>query len=248
MIVINAYSVHSKSANQLADAMKVPLLGKFLSLTKYDPGVTVINWGSGKADLGTCTILNKPEAVRLAVNKLKSFKVFREAGVRTPDWTTDVNIASGWLPAGKVVARARLEGRDGDGLSIHSAGPLPPAKLYTKFIPGCTEYRVSVVGDKHVGVQKKVVVPGKPEYNHEVKTTAGGYGLHWINGWEHVPGAVTVEAIKAVKALGLDFGGVDVIYRQDEGARVLEVNTAPELTPTLLQRYSKYLMEAVYGT
>lgn len=247
MIVIHPYNVHSKSANQLADAMKVPLLGKFLSLTKYDPGVVVINWGSGKADLGTCTVLNKPEAVRLAVNKLKSFMKFREAGVRTPDWTTDVNVASGWLPAGKVVARARLEGRDGDGLSIHSAGPLPPAKLYTKFIQGCTEYRVSVVGDKVVGSQVKVPIPGKTP-NHEVKTTAGNYGLHWMNPWDHLPLSAKQEAVKAVKALGLDFGGVDVIYREDEGARVLEVNTAPELTPTLLQKYSKYLMEAVYGT
>jgi len=244
MLVINSYSVHSKSANQLADKMKVPLLGKFLSLTKYDPGVTVINWGSGKSDLGTCTVLNKPEAVRLAVNKLKSFTKFREAGVRTPDWTTDVNVASGWLPAGKVVARARLEGRDGDGLTIHSAGPLPPAKLYTKFLPGCTEYRISVVGNKVIACQKKVPVPGKPEYNHEVKTTGGGYGLHWETWW---PASVNEEAIKAVKALGLDFGGVDVIYLEDEGARVLEVNTAPELTPMLVDRYSKHLMEAAYG-
>lgn len=246
MLVINAYSIHSKSANQLADTMKVPLLGKFLSLTKYDPGVTVINWGSAKADLGTCTILNKPEAVKLAVNKLKSFMKFREAGVSTPDWTTDAYVASGWLPVGKVVARARLEGRDGDGLTVHSTGPLPPAKLYTKFIDGCTEYRISVVKDKVVGVQKKVQIPGKPEYNHEVKTTAGGYGLHWEDTYA-TPVVIRTVAVKAVEALGLDFGGVDVIYRQDEGARVLEVNTAPELTPTLVQRYSRYLMEAVYG-
>ena len=52
---------------------------------------------------------------------------------------------------------------------------------------------------------------------------------------------VLVEAIKAVSALGLDFGGVDVMFK-DNVAYVLEVNTAPTLntSPYVAKKYGMY--------
>jgi len=52
---------------------------------------------------------------------------------------------------------------------------------------------------------------------------------------------VLLEAIKAVKAVGLDMGGVDVMLK-DGVAYVLEVNTAPTLntSPYVAKRWCMY--------
>ncbi|MNY81884.1 hypothetical protein D3C86_2236870 [compost metagenome] len=48
----------------------------------------------------------------------------------------------------------------------------------------------------------------------------------------------------AVNALGLDFGAADVIWNDHrKQAFVLEVNTAPGLTGTTLEKYAKALKE-----
>jgi D-alanine-D-alanine ligase-like ATP-grasp enzyme len=54
---------------------------------------------------------------------------------------------------------------------------------------------------------------------------------------------VKQQAIAAVKALGLDFGAVDVIVnKKGTKAYVLEVNTAPGIeSPTVLAAYVAYI-------
>ena len=48
----------------------------------------------------------------------------------------------------------------------------------------------------------------------------------------------------AIKALGLDFGAVDIIYNEAEDQHyVLEVNTAPGLEGTTLQKYTEAILE-----
>ena len=51
---------------------------------------------------------------------------------------------------------------------------------------------------------------------------------------------VESEAIKAVKALNLDFGGVDVIWNRRQGVFVLEVNTACGLEGDTLTCYKEH--------
>ena len=46
------------------------------------------------------------------------------------------------------------------------------------------------------------------------------------------------QAVAAVVALGLDFGAVDVVYNvKEQKAYVLEVNSAPGLSGTTLDKY-----------
>ncbi len=55
---------------------------------------------------------------------------------------------------------------------------------------------------------------------------------------ESVPEQVIQESLKAVPALGLDFGAVDVIWNQNhDKAYVLEVNASPGMTGTTLELY-----------
>jgi glutathione synthase/RimK-type ligase-like ATP-grasp enzyme len=52
------------------------------------------------------------------------------------------------------------------------------------------------------------------------------------------PNTVEEQAIKAVQALGLDFGSVDVIWNERHSLPyVLEVNTAPGLVGTTVTNF-----------
>lgn len=241
MHLIHAYNKFSKSARALADKMKLPLDGEIIELVKGSEGTKVINWGHGDfliPGIEKLSILNKPEAIRIAVNKLHSFKKLAEANVSIPRWSIDRIYAQAWLQLGHtIIARTRLDGRDGEGIIVVKPGDdVPVAKLYTVFIPNCTEYRVNVFKDRTVGVQKKVPVPGK-EHNHMIKTTGGGYGFHLLSA-DDVPNGIRPVARAAVAALGLDFGGVDLIKDAQGNVYVLEVNTAPELTPSMVDGYA----------
>ena len=75
----------------------------------------------------------------------------------------------------------------------------------------------------------------------------GGTGIrNHANGWVYAraeiapPEELLSSAAKAVKLLGLDFGAVDIGHRViDNKFFVFEVNTAPGLEGTTLDKYSK---------
>ena len=60
--------------------------------------------------------------------------------------------------------------------------------------------------------------------------------------WDDYPIAVVLEALKACKALGCDFLGVDVIVDRAGKAWVLEGNSSPTLNTSgySSERYAKY--------
>lgn len=246
------YKTASKSAKKLAHELGAILLGDILVLNKGDPSIRVINWGKGNIASNDpvlkCSIINKPNAIKLAINKYATLVKLMNAGVPVPEFTLDKNVAKDWSFAGKIVARKCLEGKDGEGVTIVNQGCIvPDAKMYAKFIPAKAEYRISVCrklnGDYTAfAVQKKV--PITENYTPDVKTTAGGFGLKLLEE-QDIPKGIRPVARDAVKALDLDFGGVDLILGTNGKPYVLEVNTAPELTDTLVKRYAKHLKELV---
>lgn len=266
MFLIRAYKSYSKSANQLAEAMGAILLNKKMKLFKAEKGDVVINWGSSsdfeevKTGYDDLKIINNPYCVKVAVDKLSTFQTLVSKGLSDfiPKWTKSHTEAMSMSKDGAVCVRQTLKGHDGDGLIIHKgpASSLPEGKLYTAFVPAKAEYRVSVcrlptdnpeVIDNYsaFAVQKKVRMEGKDSYNDDVKTTGGGYGLKLLSEGD-IPSGIRPAAKRIVAALGLDFGGVDIIVPKNGGNPiVLEVNSAPELTPHLVSKYSKYLKDLV---
>lgn len=247
MNLINAYNPHSKSANLLADALKIPVNNKYIQLLKARQGDIIINWGGGGffvEGMKDARVINKPEAVCNAVNKLLAFTLLKKENVSIPEYTSDRAVAKLWQQSGStVVARARLEGKDGAGITLVKPGDeMPHAKMYTKFIPNTLEFRVNIAFDKTMGVQQKVPIPGKV-HNHDIRTTGGGYGLKLLEE-SQIPFGLRPLAKQAIKTLGLDFGGVDMLLSTTTGkAYVLEVNTAPELTPSMVHAYAKEFKE-----
>lgn len=241
------YKTASKSANDLAEALDWPVIGKDVNLVRVKPSYTIVNWGKGVIDpmYSGCRVINKPEAICRAVNKLSCFTQLKARNVPTVEWTTSRTEAAAWLASRtKVCARTEVEGRDGSGLTLvgptdgWTAPVLPIAPLYTKFVNARAEYRINVCNDRTVGVQLKV--PTRDNANPDIKTGGNGYGFRLLAESE-IPHGIRPVARDAIRALGLDFGGVDLINTTDGRVLVLEVNTAPELTPAMVTAYANSL-------
>lgn len=242
MIRIYPYNQFSESAKLLAEALDCWIIKREGS--KYRPkfGDKIINWGCTRLPiniLGTADVFNEPFAVENATNKLSALSIMKETGVSVPDFTTTKELAEGWINEGiQVCARATLTGKEGEGLTIHSTLPIPTVPLYTKYVKKKNEYRIHVFGNRVIDMQEKKKRAGVEERDTRIRNTANGY-VFCRQGIQ-VPQCCQDEAVKAVQALGLDFGGVDVVYNKyHDKAYVLEINTAPGFEGTTVEKYKE---------
>lgn len=214
----------------------------------------IINYGNRRypqSFFGNANVLNTLESLNRAANKLTALGVMQQAGIETVEYTTDLAVAMGWHENSIVYARSTLTGHSGEGITVHipqdNSVIQANQPLYTKGIQGARrEWRVHVFKGVITYVQKKIRRNGyreDPNYREDVRNHHTG----WVysNQFSDTPNdAVLWNAVKAVEALGLDFGAVDVISR-GTSAWVLEVNTAPGLTGTTLETYQHNIVEYV---
>jgi hypothetical protein len=245
------YKIVSESATALSDLLDIY---RVKPEGTYVPkiGHKVINWGNGRvpewittANQRGVTLLNKPAAVNIASNKLTALQALKLANVAVPEFTSDFAVARQWLRAGKtVVERHELRGNSGEGIRIvnlddtEMPNELQTAPLYTKFLPKTNEFRVHVFQGQVIDYieKKKVLTANRTDtFNKYISSINMG----WVfsrTGIRDIP-EVRAIAIKAVAALGLDFGAVDIVY-ENGFPYVLEVNTAPGLSGTTLVKYA----------
>lgn len=244
------YNQGSKSAKALAQALGIKRLKREGKPVKVG---TVINWGCSSdnwpRDINCEVLLNDPNCVRIATNKLKSFNVLK-GHVSIPDFTEDAVEASKWLAEGvTVVARTKLTGHSGEGVIIVEKGQeLPRAPLYVKYVPKTDEYRLHVFRDKVFFIQQKKRNKDIPDDKVNWKVRNHGNGFIYAHKDVDVPEKAKEQAIMAIKTLGLDFGAVDIIYnKKQDRLYVLEVNTACGLEGTTLEKYVEVFKEFVGG-
>lgn len=213
----------------------------------------IINWGNGKWPEWSTVYgshnyehwLNEPVVVELATNKQRTFEQFLRNGVPHPDWTDDTECAQSWIDNGHMVyGRKTLTGHSGNGIIIFDSETIctpQECPLYTLNTKAKHEYRI------HIGDNGETTIDFvQKRKRHDFEGGTAGIRSH-SNGWifareEVMPPACTFNAAKkAVKALGLDFGAVDVGYNvREDKAYVYEVNTAPGLEGTTLTKYVEY--------
>lgn len=241
---IYPYKAGSESAKALAEALGVKRIKHKNSKFKWSRNKVVINWGASKLpdEVAKCVVLNAPEAVSKASNKRSFFEAVSNHCSTVP-FTTEQAKALEWLEEGHtVVARTVLNGHSGQGIVLVEPGQeLVNAPLYTKYIPKKHEYRVHVFGNKEIDVQRKARKKDVPDedVNWKIRNLKGGFifarGEDVVG---EVPADVKNQAVLSVGALGLTFGAVDVIWSEKEQkAYVVEVNTAPGLAGTTLDKY-----------
>lgn len=243
----------SKGGKDLAASLDIKRISHNNSKFTGGKDYTVINWGSSNPPYSVVqsNVLNHPEAIGNASNKLKAFKLMKAGGVRVPNFTTDPNVAAILLNEGHtVVVRHKLQGHSGEGIEIINGGnKLPDAPLYVQYVPKHQEYRVHVLGDKIICTQRKARKNDVPDeqVDWNVRNLKGGF-IFARNDGHVVKDQGLKEAVLTIEALGLDFGAVDLIYNEKmDKYFVLEVNTAPGLVGTTLEDYTKAFKEFLHN-
>lgn len=242
-IKIYPYKQGSKSAKTLAEAVE----GKVLKIqgSKFKPKAKdiVINWGSGNVPaFGPAKVLNQNAGN--SSNKLVAFKKFSEAGVTVPEfWTKREELPEGVFP---IVCRTKLTGHSGEGIVIaNNKEELVDAPLYTKYVKKKDEYRVHIFNGEVIFLQRKARRIEEENPNWMIRNLANGFVFVETQEAD-TPAVVVKEAKKAIKALDMDFGGVDVVYNAKEGkAYVLEVNSACGLEERTAEKYAGAVLLAV---
>lgn len=246
-LYIYPYKLGSESAKALRAKLSAKL-GRRILLVKPDGRFKprrsdkVINWGSStlpKWDFAKPD-LNFPTQIALAANKLLTLTRLHEAEIPVPEFTTNREEAQQWLAdSSTVVVRHTLTGHSGQGIEIVTEGEVPVAPLYTKYKKKRAEYRVHVFGGQVIDtVQKKK--RNAEERPSNFSTFIRSHATGWVFCRDGITNCPTrnATAMGAVTALSLDFGAVDIIYNEHENKYyVLEVNTAPGLEGTTLDKY-----------
>jgi len=251
------YSMASLSAKSLANHFGTKRL---FTNGRYTPRDTdlLINWGvSDRISIlnGRGRLLNKPESVLLASNKLAAFSKFAEHNINTLRFTQQSNVAKAWIEEGNVVyCRTLTRGSEGRGIVVaKTVGEVVSAPLYTMGIMNSKEYRVHVFNNNIIDIVRKKKMSEEKinelglnsnNLSSEIRNLKKGwtFGRDGVN----APDSVKELSIKAVTALGLDFGAVDIIYNKDNRTPyVLEVNTAIGMKPglTVHKAYVKAISE-----
>lgn len=253
-----SYRPGSKSAQSLCKALGIRRIKQIGSRYKGKPNRLIINWGSSNLPEQTkgSQVLNNPEYISLASNKLSFFQKMKEWNEENEDkvrilpfyLSKEEVVASKEYEEGKAFfARTVLEGHSGKGIVEFDkdSKEIPEAKLYTRYIPKDQEYRVHVMGEEAFYVQRKARKLDVPDeqVNWRVRNHANGFIFQKDD--FVIPEGVKEEAIKAVEAVGLDFGAVDILTTKKGKVYVLEVNTAPGLEGTTLEKYVEQFQKVI---
>jgi len=259
-IRITPYAGNSQSARVLATALNEKLSDAGLpeikrTLMRNSTYVAnnddfIINWGirtgrrSQEMQMYSSEVLNTPDKVEVASDKLQTFYALSGHAL-TPTFTGVAETARRMLLAGQtVVCRSSLRGSGGSGITIVRPGEeLPECPLYTKLINKSHEYRVHVLGDE-VHIRQKRRRLSEEEPNWDIRNHENGFVM--AQNCSYIPPQLEEVSLRAVKALGLDFGAVDVVYDEDTAlCYVLEVNTAPGLEGSTVGIYADYFFKQI---
>lgn len=220
-------------------------------VTPYSHGVrpiprdaVVINFGGAAPPFtlhDTMRVLNKPEAIAISANKLRTFEALQKANVPTVKWSVDKGEVAKWQAKDhKALARLNLNSSGGRGIKIVGPGePIPQAPLYTRNFPKTHEFRVHVVNREAIDiVEKKIREELKDDKSNRIIRSHR-------NGWVFAHDNLAISdptdlatlrrcACSATLAVGLDFGAVDILCILDDSKPrrlkslvVCELNSAP---------------------
>ena len=229
--MVRTMLLYSKASTVTGRALSAALGIPGRRVPKSDDLVS-IRWGSSAECPEVTNVINKREAVANTSNSKTMLTMLHTAGVPSPEIVVgDVDF--------RVFLRRinHIGGRDivsVDGGNIEGLLEEKNRSYAVRFIPAKYEYRIHVIlGDV---VRKFLKVGGE---NSDIKSSYFGWEYQLL---ERTTINVACElSIKAVAALGLDFGGVDVIKTLDERYIVLEVNSAPALNTNTLAVYAERL-------
>lgn len=214
-------------------------------------------------------IINNPAQVRIAQSKQATLQVLgHQIAVPFISENSDrshlATLVECVVEKGQsFVARTHDRGSSGSGIVMvtpdNIRDGIPRAAAYTQAIDKRREYRVHIGfssdgAAKIIDVTRKIRRPDVDDTNRPFIWNHDNDFIFVRNGVnaQTVPPRVITKARAAVRALGLQFGAVDVIVPRggkitDAPAYVLEVNTSPGMEGTTLDRYAEFFNHLLSG-
>lgn len=249
--VVYPYDLASQGARNLVRALRGGAI-RVRERGTYVPrgDDLVINWGNPRVPgwwnrNARTNALNQPEAVRNAINKIRTFQLLAKAGVPIPSFTTKLAEARALFktPDSKVLCRRTVSAHSGRGIIIaRNAAALVEAPLYVKYVPKEREYRIHVLNGVVIDAEQKLLRTGATPSDDQRLVRSHRHGWIYARNGITPPSHRALEAaITAVRAVGLDFGAVDLGVHSKFGVKVYEVNSAPGIEGTTVTRYAAEL-------
>jgi len=250
MVFIYSHNENSEGAKALAKEMKARRIKHENSSFVGKKTNVVINWGSRNLpdEVLKSRVLNTQEAVGKCANKLSFFELVKVSkdGPRVPRWTTSSKEAISWITEKvTIVARKVLNGSSGEGIhfmTFDDPESFVDAPLYTEYVKKKDEYRVHFCAGEIIDYQRKALRSDRRAETVDWRIRNLDSGFVFVRDSVKLPDDVRVQAEKAIKISGLDFGAIDLIYNEKEGhGYVLEINTAPGLQGETVTSYATAL-------
>jgi hypothetical protein len=209
----------------------------------------VIRWGTREElpSSSSSVVYNKSAAIANATDKKGTREILTRAGISVPRAVSpdskDVSFPVIARPSVHSKGRNFVVIKSMTGLENHYLSHAHKGWYYSEYVDKDKEYRFHIAHGKVLAIMEKP----RPD---------DGSLLAWNRAltedpFVYVPwnklrdtktlGIAAGVSIDAVKELGLDFGGVDVMTKGRK-AYIIEVNTAPTLNSSdyVAERYSKY--------
>ena len=246
-------------------------IGAYLRTAERLPlttGLHLLNWGC-TAIIGLHDykrVLNQPCFVRNSSDKYLTLKMLTQSMIPCLQFTDDIEVAKKWMALvkdgvnnpeknGWVVCRTLTRSSAGKGIVIaKEEDELVPAPLYTMYFRKTHEYRYHVFNGKIIDVQQKKRLSTEELEARGFTERPPSYIRNLVNGYIFAREGVQYHdelgdlAIRAVQAIGLDFGAVDILCNEDEHGNyeegiVCEINSAPGLEGSTFDRYVEAIKE-----
>lgn len=194
-------------------------------------------------------LVNAPWYVNNSINKFTALNIFKNANIPTIDFSSLKEDAEQWINDGNIVfCRTLVNSYQGKGIVIaNKLDELVDAPLYTRRFKKKWEYRVHVCLDEAIKVQQKRRLSPEKLAERGITYSEGlirsyNNGYIFSNSLDHsiddeVYQSICNISIDAVKALGLDFGAVDIGVSKSGKIAVFEVNTSPGIEGGTVQCY-----------
>lgn len=192
---------------------------------------------------------NPISAITNTANKMRMKQIFVDNGVKTPKYLENSEdsrqkILDGYLGDSNIFFKTPYHSR-GRGMVVYeerSGANFTTRKGYFEESQiADREFRVHVMDGEAFYVDEKR--PRERGHESVVKNMANGYKFR--RPLREYPPEVITESVKAVTALGLDFGAADVGVNSD-GVWIYEVNTAPSLRTKTRKLYQKALVRLIW--
>lgn len=198
--------------------------------------------------------INKVEAVKNSANKRRMKDCFSSKNVKTARWTSNIDEVSFFPVVAKHIYGSRGEGnyllKTKEELSAWRTGKTLNNYIFEEYLPYKKEYRLHVTKDGCFYTCRKALKKDTPEDKKWFRNDSNSVWIIESNpefkkpdNWQKI----IEESVKALNAVGLDIGAVDlrVQDKKEPDFFIVEINSAPSFGEITEKKYKEELTKLI---